>query len=156
MALKNYFIIAVLALLLQNCQNSANSATTSAGEKDELMSVEWSTYGGQRGYVENLTVTKDSIKHKTYTTMNDRETVEHRYKNSPEQWQKLVGTFQISDFKKVKDGESKLLFDGTDQKITVRTTTEADSLVNGFEDAANYPKIEKFAKLLESIRPEKK
>ena len=156
MVIKNYLILAGLALMLQNCQNTANSATTTEKKNEKLTRVEWSTYGGQRGYVEKLIVTKDSIFHSTYTTMNDDETVEHQYKNSPEKWQKLVDAFQISDFKKVKEGESKLAFDGVDQKIIVRTATDADSLINGFEDKVHFPKIEKFTKIVEEIRLEKK
>ncbi len=153
---KNYLILTGLALLLQNCQNTVNSATTTENEKEQLTRVEWSTYGGQKGYVEKVTVTKDSILHSTFTTMNENETVENKYKNTPQKWQKLVDAFQISDFKKVKDGESKLAFDGADEKIIVRTATKADSLVNGFEDKVYYPKIEKFTKILEEIRLVKK
>ncbi|MEC5157205.1 hypothetical protein [Chryseobacterium sp. MP_3.2] len=156
MVIKNYLILAGSALLLQNCQNTVNSATTTDNENEKLTRVEWSTYGGQRGYVEKMVITKDSILHSSFTTMNDNETVENKYKNSPEKWRKLVDAFQISDFKKVKDGESKLAFDGVDQKLIVRTATDADSLVNGFEDKVNFPKIEKFAKLVESIRAENK
>ena len=156
MVLKNYLILAGFALMFQNCQNTVNSTTTTENKNEKLTRVEWSTYGGQRGYVEKVIVTKDSILHSSFTTMNDQETVEHRYKNTPEQWQKLVDAFQFSDFKKVKDGESKLAFDGADEKIIVRTSKDADSLINGFDDTVNYPKIEKFAKIVEDIRLEKK
>ena len=154
MVLKNYLILAGFAVIFQNCQNTANSAK--ANDPEKLTRVEWSTYGGQRGYVEKVTVTKDSILHSTFTTMNDNETVENKYKNTPEKWQKLVDAFQMSDFKKVKDGASNLAFDGVDQKLIVRNATDADSLINGFEDQVNYPKIERFAKIVEEIRLEKK
>ncbi len=149
---KNYLILAGLALLLQNCQNTVNSDTTPENEKEQLTHVVWSSYGGQRGYVEKVTVTKDSIFHTSYTTMNENETVKNKYKNTPEKWQKLVEAFRFSDFKKVKDGESRLAFDGADEKIIVRTATKTDSLVNGFEDKVHYPKIEKFTKILEEIK----
>ena len=154
MVLKNYLILAGFALISQSCQNTVNSAKTNDTEK--LTRVEWSTYGGQRGYVEKVTVTKDSILHSTFTTMNDNETMENKYKNTPEKWQKLVDAFQMSDFKKVKDGASKLAFDGVYQKLIVRNATDAYSLINGFEDQVNYPKIERFAKIVEEIRLEKK
>ena len=129
MALKNYLILAGFAVIFQSCQSSVNSTTTNDPEK--LTRVEWSTYGGQRGYVEKVTVTKDSILHSTFTTMNDNETVENKYKNTPEKWQKLVDAFNIADFKKVKDGASNLAFDGVDIKISVQTSTAVDSVVNG-------------------------
>ncbi len=154
MVLKNYLILAGFAVIFQNCQNTVNSAK--ANDPEKLTRVEWSTYGGQRGYVEKVIVTKDSILHSTFTTMNNDETVENQYKNTPEKWQKLVDAFQMSDFKKVKDGASNLAFDGVDQKLIVRNATDADSLINGFEDQVNYPKIERFAKIVEEIRLEKK
>ena len=154
MVLKNYLILAGFALIFQNCQNTVNPAK--ANDTEKLTRVEWSTYGGQRGYVEKVIVTKDSILHSTFTTMNNDETVENQYKNTPEKWQKLVDAFQMSDFKKVKDGASNLAFDGVDQKLIVRNATDADSLINGFEDQINYPKIERFAKIVEEIRLEKK
>ena len=154
MVLKNYLILAGFAVIFQNCQNTVNSAK--ANDPEKLTRVEWSTYGGQRGYVEKVIVTKDSILHSTFTTMNTKETMENKYKNTPEKWQKLVDAFQMSDFKKVKDGASNLAFDGVDQKLIVRNATDADSLINGFEDQVNYPKIERFAKIVEEIRLEKK
>ena len=156
MVLKNYLILTGFALIFQSCQNPVNSATTPENKNEKLTRVEWSTYGGQRGYVEKVIVTKDSILHSTFTTMNNDETVENQYKNTPEKWQKLVDAFQMSDFKKVKDGASNLAFDGVDQKLIVRNATDADSLINGFEDQVNYPKIERFAKIVEEIRLEKK
>ena len=154
MVLKNYLILAGFAVIFQNCQNTVNSAK--ANDPEKLTRVEWSTYGGQRGYIEKVIVTKDSILHSTFTTMNNDETVENQYKNTPEKWQKLVDAFQMSDFKKVKDGASNRTFDGVDQKLIVRNATDADSLINGFEDKVNYPKIERFAKIVEEIRLEKK
>ena len=153
MVIKNYLILAGFALIVQNCQNTVNS--TKANNTEKLTRVEWSTYGGQRGYVEKVTVTKDSILHSTFTTMNTKETGENNYKNTPEKWQKLVDAFQMSDFKKVKDGASNLAFDGADIKISVQTSTAVDSVVNGSEDQVNYPKIERFAKIVEEIRSEK-
>ena len=152
MVLKNYFILAGLALTFQNCQTTLNSKNVG----DTLTKVEWSTYGGMRGYVEKVIVTKGNVYQTSYTTMNDNETTKNTYEISAERWNNLVEAFNLADFKKVKDGPSQLPFDGVDQKIIVHTAVGSDSLINGFDDQANYSRISKFTNLLKQFRLEKK
>lgn len=149
---KKIFFLASLSLVLTNCQKKPDSYARKAIQKEEIKSIEWSTFGGQMGYVEKLVITKDSIHHKYFTAMKNNETIEHHFKNSPESWQNLSSAVNLNDFRKIKNGNSNQPVDGTDEQITIRSKNSQDSIINGDSDHKHYSKIKNFTKLLNDLR----
>lgn len=148
-------LIFLLILFLQNGHKTTKNNDVVKASDNKITSVEWSNYGGQMGYQEHIIVTKDSIVRTLLVAMTDHKVKKIKYKNSGQDWEKLITSINLKDFRKIRNGKSYQPFDGTDEKILIKTKISADSIINGFDDKINYPKIEKFVSLLNKIRAEK-
>lgn len=141
----------MLFFVLLNCKEKSKSHSTNSLKQEEIITTEWSNYGGDLGFPQTVTVTKDSITHSNFLAADNNRTTVNKYKNTKENWENLINSFKLSDFRKIKNGESVQEVDGTNQKIRIETNSSSDSIINGYEDKLNYAKISTFVKLLDKI-----
>lgn len=131
-----------LSLLSAIILSACSPDKPKAAEKIVQISQDFS---GQSGNA-RLTITPDSIHY--FSTQKD---VGIARKNTPEDWQNLLKTFNIEDFKKVKQGREHIVYDGTDETLEITTNNGKYAVRNAYEDSRNFPKIEALAKELEKI-----
>ncbi|EID73834.1 hypothetical protein W5A_09725 [Imtechella halotolerans K1] len=146
----------MLFFALLSCKEKSKLPSTNPPKQEKITIIEWSNYGGDLGFAQTLTITKDSITHSEFLAADNNNITVNKYKNTNENWEYLINSFKWSDFKKIKSGESVQEVDGTDQKIHIKTNTTSDSIINGHEDKLNYSKISTFIKLLDKIIDENK
>lgn len=149
-----FYLILLVTLTLQSCQKKS-IMVNHRPEKSEITQIEWSNFGGMLGYHETVTITKDSILRTVLIGAQNNKTTNYKYKNSAKDWQELTNSVNLKDFKKIKSGSSNQPVDGSDEEILIKTKTSKDSIINGYDDKINYPKLEKFMKNLNKIRTEK-
>lgn len=147
------FIIPVL-ITSQSCQKMNKPEISSTVKQEEITSVKLSQYGGMLGFNQTIFITKDSITRETSMTAQNDSVKKEKLANTPANWEALNSSLNLNDFRKIKNGNSNLPVDGTDQKIVINTKTTSDSIINGQNDAINYPKIKKFTDQLNKIRTE--
>ena len=146
----------MLFFALLNCKEKSKRHSASLPRQEEITIIRWSNYGGDLGSAQTLTITKDSITHSNFLAADNNRITVSKYKNTKENWENLINSFKLSDFRKIKDGESVQEVDGADQKIYIETNARSDSIINGYEDKLNYAKISTFVKLLDKILEDNK
>lgn len=123
--MKNFKIYLPLRLFfaLLSCKEKSKLPSTNPPKQEKITIIEWSNYGGDLGFAQTLTITKDSITHSEFLAADNNNITVNKYKNTNENWEYLINSFKWSDFKKIKSGESVQEVDGTDQKIHIKTNT---------------------------------
>lgn len=153
--MRHFILIFSLISMLISCGKNAKTVINHSSENDEFILIRLSIYGGDLGYYKSLTISRDSVIHSYFTAANN-ETVINRYKNEKENWRNLTESFKLSDFRKIKNGNSYQPADGTDQQIYIETKGRKDSIINGDADKENYDSIKKLVELLDKIGMQKR
>lgn len=151
-----FYLSLILLLGVWSCKENSVSNSNSLQKQEEIKIIEWSNYGGDQGIVEAVIITKDSVIHSHFVAAEHNSLSTNRYQNTKENWVKLVNSLRLSDFRKIKSGTTVQPTDATDQKIYIETKLSSDSIINGYQDSSNYPKIKSFVKILDQIILENK
>lgn len=154
MSLK-FFLTATILFGLFSCKKEPELPSIDLPKQEEIKQIEKSYSGGMLGLSETITITKDSIIHSHFSAHNNEEKI-FKGKNTDQDWKNLISSFKISDFKKIKSGESVQLVDGVDEKIDIETNLSSYSIVNGYDDTTHYHKIENLVKRLDKMMLETK
>ena len=151
MTLKNICLTTAVLITFLSCHKTLKPKIIILPSTQEITKIELSHYGGQMGYRGTLTVTKDSVVETSFMGTKSDKITKTGSKISSQEWQNLLNSFKLQDFKKIKSGTSYLPFDGVDTKIKISNSTGSDSIINGNEDKINFRKIEKLNNLLEKF-----
>lgn len=134
---KNLLIAITLLLTIISCQKEVIN-------KEKILKIETSATAQSGQSI--LSITQDSIRY--FSTQMD---VGIARKNTPEDWKNLLKTFELEDFKKLKQGREHLMYDGTDEMLGITTNKGEYSIRNPYEDSINFKKIEALVKELGKI-----
>lgn len=115
-------------------------------DEDAITKIEMSRYGGRPGINMTLTITADSVRY--YYKQNSTDVNISKNKiNTYTDWDKIIHSFLLQDFAKLKSGKSRQPADGVDVKFTVVTKSKTYNVVN-FESDPSHHKINEFVNLL--------
>ena len=105
-------------------------------EEDKVTKIEYSIYGGEPYLHESVMVTKDSIRYFYNKNFNNIKK-DMAIANKGSRWSEIIHSFMLKDFKKLKNGESNQIVDGTDEKFIITTKGKTYSVMNPKQDSLN-------------------
>lgn len=84
--MKNFkiYLPLILFLALLSCKEKSKLHSTNLPKQEEITIIEWSNYGGDLGFVQTLTITKDSITHSCFLAADNNRITVNKYKNTKE------------------------------------------------------------------------
>lgn len=103
--------------IMQNDEVILNDTNQNTLENMESLVVEY--YGGMRGEKQVMIITKDEISY-SYKDLNNEKPLIQKEPTSAEIWSELNQNFNLNEFRKLKNGASKVVFDGMDYIFTVK------------------------------------
>lgn len=154
-------LIIVFGLIFYYCKTQSSKVITGASKEnlvrqkesqnnppqEEVTAVAYTMAGGRMGYFFNMIISKDQLI--TYTNLSAYQHKKGQIRKiRPEEWKKILTSFKLEDFKKVKSGKSRAPIDGIDRLLIVYTPSKTYQLINGAEDKINYLKINNLVEYL--------
>jgi len=119
-----YFSLLTLLALKANCQQKqiSNDIETSI-QKVKICSFAVRATFAESGYM-NFRISADSIHYSSMQYNHDGTVIARRMHKSvkPEDWTRLLNSFNLADFEKVKTGKSIGYIDGSDLFTIVETS----------------------------------
>lgn len=98
-----------------------NENKTNKDTSNEIEAIILSTYGGRSTIIsQTYIITKDSV-HYTLLAHDTTKNKIRAYKNSQQNWKKLIDKVDLKNFEKIEDQESRQAYDGNDTKISIKT-----------------------------------
>ena len=102
-----------------------------------------STVGSRLGINEKLIIKPDSIKYEITYASRFKPDVFFSEVNTRWEWKKFKNSIDLDLFKKVENGKTNQVFDGTDIITYVKTKNKTYSFTNGYSDTVNYKAVQK-------------
>ncbi|MDG4945414.1 hypothetical protein NMK71_03225 [Weeksellaceae bacterium KMM 9713] len=87
--------------------------------QESFESVVMEYYGGMRGERQVMIITKDDISY-SYKDLNNEKPLIQKEATPSEVWTELNQGFNLNEFRNLKSGSSKVVFDGMDYIFTVK------------------------------------
>ena len=109
-------------------------------EQEQVLSISFHTTGGTEGGSMSLAVTIDSIQYYHHIATDNGSFRKYNDITSPNVWDKLLNSCDLSLFTKVKSQNSFQEADGTDTTYSIITNEKKHSFTNGKGEAYNQLK----------------
>lgn len=103
--------------VMQNNEVILNDTNQNAQENIESVVVEY--YGGMRGEKQVMIITKDEISY-SFKDLNNEKPIIQKEATPSEVWTELNQGFNLNEYRNLKSGSSKVVFDGMDYIFTVK------------------------------------
>lgn len=78
-----------------SCKEKSKLPSTNPPKQEKITIIEWSNYGGDLGFAQTLTITKDSITHSEFLAADNNNITVNKYKNTNENWEYLINSFKM-------------------------------------------------------------
>lgn len=133
---RNILLILSFLLGIISCRSIENK------QKNKIVQISYSCYGGRAQTISMLEITEDSIFYKTGRVESPSL---YKEKTSKQLWKEL-SKLNLKEFDKIESKESVTEVDGTDVRISITTKTKVHSFLNG--SIANSTEVKHFLTLL--------
>ena len=132
-------ILFLSILLLISCTEKKQSRTSpkkniESEQKETILSIEINSAGGQLGYVSTFRMTRDSIIFSSDMTAAPNKKTELRKPLKKGEAEKIFEDFDLNDFNRAVEGQSKQPFDGLDDVITIQTQKKEYAKRNAYDN----------------------
>lgn len=130
-------------LSCNNVPKEKNEEAKPILQTEKIVELKYAAAGGDLGYRLLFLIRPDSTIYLLENDMDTQKRKTFRKATDASFWKSLTNDVDLDMMAKIKSGESRQPYDGTDSRLEITTNQRSIAFTNGEADSSHYPSVQK-------------